>query len=69
MSQNQRLLNYLQKHSGIHPLEAWVQLGLYRLSARVKDLRDAGHNITSERREVLNQFGEKCRVAFYRLGK
>jgi len=32
-------------------------------------VRNAGYNITSERRDVLNQFGEPCRVAFYRLGK
>lgn len=64
--QTDRLLEYLQEHRRINPLEAWRKLGIYRLGARVFDLRAAGHTIHSERVSVANQYGEKCRVASYR---
>jgi len=67
MSQNDRLLNHLQTKGSINPMEAWQQLGIYRLASRAKDLKDSGHNIISERVEVPNRFGEVCRVASYRL--
>jgi len=51
----------------INPLESWTALGIYRLSARVFDLRKAGWPISMEMVEVENQFGETVRVAQYRL--
>lgn len=62
-----RLLGYLKQHRTIEPMTAWSKLGIYRLGARVYDLRKAGHVIESDRVEVENQFGEPCRVARYRL--
>ena len=66
-TQNARLLAWLKQHRQIDPLTAWSKLGIYRLGARVFDLRKAGHNIESGRVEVSNQFGEPCNVALYRL--
>lgn len=67
--QNKRLLDYLRDTSGhsITPLESWELLGIYRLGARVWDLKRAGIVIRSELVEVRNQFGETCRVARYTL--
>ena len=62
-----RLLNYLQDNREIDPMTAWDKLGIYRLGARVYDLRQAGHLITSGRKAVPNRFGEQCKVALYRL--
>lgn len=66
-SQNERLLNYLKTHKTINPLEAWSELGIYRLGARVWDLRAMGYNIQQDRIKVFNRFKEVCRVAEYRL--
>lgn len=66
MSQCERLLNRLQV-APITPMEAWNELGVYRLAARVCDLKEAGHNIAKETVSVANRFGEECRVARYRL--
>lgn len=63
--QTERLLDYLKEHRRINPMEAWRELGIYRLGARVFDLRAAGHHIESGRVKVSNQFGEQCRVASY----
>ena len=48
-------------------MEAWSELGIYRLGARVFDLKASGHDIDRELVPVSNRFGEECRVAQYRL--
>jgi hypothetical protein len=68
MTQCERLLSRLER-GPVHPMAAWDELGIYRLSARICDLRDAGHKIISESINVCNRFGEACRVASYRLEK
>lgn len=64
-AQTERLRKYLAAGNPINPLEAWRELGIYRLSARVFDLREAGVEIEGQFIEVRNQFGEKCRVKQY----
>ena len=66
-TQTDRLLAYLRANHEIDPLTAWRELGIYRLGARVFDLRSAGHSISSGRKSVENRFGESCNVALYRL--
>lgn len=66
-SQNERLLQHLERVGPIDPLQAWSKLGIYRLGARVFDLKEAGHNIVRSMIDVNNRFGEKCRVALYSL--
>ena len=66
-TQNMRLFDYLSTGKTITPLEAWSELGIYRLSARVYDLRMAGHDVTSRITGVSNRFGEVFRVAEYRF--
>lgn len=68
MSQCQRLLARLER-GPITPMDAWVELGIYRLAARVADLKDAGHKIVKQTVNVANRFGESCRVAMYSLEK
>ena len=65
--QNARLLDYLKEHGSITPLISWTECGIYRLSARIYDLRRAGHIISDEIVTVRNRFGEKCHVAKYTL--
>lgn len=66
-TQNERLLNYLQTHGDIDPLRAWSELGIYRLGARIFDLKAAGTDIRKTTAKVCNRFGEECRVARYSL--
>lgn len=65
MTQKERLLHYLKINHEIDPLQAWTQLGIYRLSAVVHDLKKDGHNIKTERKQVKNRFGEDCSVGKY----
>lgn len=66
-TQCDKLLDYLQNHISITPKDAWNKLGIYRLSARVFDLRRLGYDIVTNRKEVLDPFGEPKYVAEYRL--
>jgi hypothetical protein len=66
MNQKQRLLEALKTRQ-INPLEAWVDLGIYRLSAIVFELKRHGHNIVTHRLEVKNRFDEVVTIASYEL--
>ena len=68
-SQNDRLLATLKTGASVTPMSALVQLGIFRLAARAKDLKDAGEDIASEWVEVQNRFGEACRVKRYFLAR
>lgn len=67
MSQKDTILRHLKTHTGITSMEAFELYGITRLSGRIFDLRQDGYNIVSMIRDVVNRFGEKCRVAEYRL--
>lgn len=47
MSQKTAILTYLKKKGKITPLDALRLFGCFRLSARIKNLREEGHNITT----------------------
>ena len=66
-AQTERLLKCLEEGRTINPLEAWMRLGIYRLSARIFDLRQRGISVSGEIVPVLNQYGEKCRVKQYQI--
>ena len=66
MTQTERLLERLREYP-VTPLDSWVDLGIYRLAARVFDLRNQGHNIEKTMVKVRNKFGETVKVAEYRL--
>lgn len=47
-SQNKQILEYLKNGNSITPIEALNLFGSFRLGARIKNLRDDGHNIITE---------------------
>ena len=67
MTQEERLEKHLKEFGHINPLEAWVSLGIYRLSSAVHNLRKKGIKIETKTTNVTNQFGETCHVAKYIL--
>lgn len=66
--QADRILAYMKEHGGITSLDASRDLGCIRLGARIFELKERGHDIKSEYIEVVNRYGEKCRVKRYWLG-
>ena len=45
ISQRKLILDYLRVTGSITPIDALEQLGCFRLSARIKELRDMGYDI------------------------
>ena len=44
-TQRQNILNHLRKRKTITPMEALNLFGSFRLAARIRELRQQGHNI------------------------
>lgn len=65
MKQVDRIMYWFQNvKPELSPLESWQHLGIYRLQARIHELKKI-HNIETERKAVKNQFDDSCRVANY----
>ena len=62
-----RIIEYMKKHKRITSQDAYKDLGITRLSARIKELRDTGYNISTIMVEGTNRFGEPVRYGSYRL--
>jgi hypothetical protein len=65
-SQNAKILAYMKKGNTLTALGALNLFGCFRLAARVKNLKDAGHVINTEM-IVVGLYGEEKRIARYRL--
>jgi len=66
--QTQRVLQRLQQ-GPLTQSEAFRELGVGRLSARILELRQAGHQIESKTKSVRNSYGGISRIAEYQLIK
>jgi len=66
-SQNNRVKQWLETGKPITQFEAMQNLGIMRLASRINDLRNQGCKIEKKLVTAENRFGEKCRVAQYRL--
>jgi len=65
-TQCERLWDWLVHRGPIDPMRAWTELGIYRLSGRIYDLKKQGQLISTRMITVKNKYGEKFRVAEYR---
>lgn len=67
MNQAERVLEHLEKHGSITPLEAMNDLGVMRLGARIWDLKAQGVPIKKEIAKGKNRYGKYTHFARYRL--
>lgn len=63
-----RVFDFMVEENGITSLDAFVELGETRLSARIFELKKKGVNISSENISVKNRYGEKRSVKKYFIG-
>lgn len=68
MTQNERILDYIEEFGSITQLDALRDLGVMRLASRISDMRKQGHNIISKTEAVKNRYGESCYIKRYSLG-
>jgi hypothetical protein len=67
MSQNAKLISYLQKYGSITTLEAVRELGILRISERVRECERLGWTIKHQRTEVPTREGKSAYVTKYIL--
>ena len=66
MTQRERILNYIDEHGSITPMEAWSELGITKLATRVSELRRDGEKIAKRYVTTTNRYGEKVTYMEYR---
>lgn len=67
MTQTERILDYMKENGSITQMEAMTQLGIYRLGARIWDLKKSGANIKKEMASEKTRYGTTTYFARYRL--
>lgn len=67
LTQNEMIANHLREFGTITQMEAINEYGVYRLSARIHDLRAQGMDIETVDNVRLNRYGVKVRFARYVL--
>ena len=68
-TQNADVLEYMIRYDGITSREAYKNLGVTRLSARIADLKKAGFEIETTRISTLNRRKKKVFCNVYRLAE
>lgn len=63
-----RILAYINKNGSITSMDAFRDLGITRLSARIKELREMGYDIHTVMMESENRYGEPVKYGKYILG-
>lgn len=66
MTQTNKVLSLLREHHEITQRDAF-SIGVYRLGARIYDLKRAGYLIASTPRRVHNADGSESTIAAYSL--
>lgn len=67
VTQARLIVEYLEEFGSITPLEAIRDIGCYRLSARISDIKKMGIPIKTEMVNVKNRRGKYSRIARYSL--
>lgn len=68
MTQPELVRKYIEDFGSITPKEAFVDLGVYRLSACIYVLRKT-HKIVTKMEESTNRYGKTTRYARYRFAE
>lgn len=66
-SQTSRLLDYLKQFKSVTTWEAFQELGITRLSARIFEIKEQGYSVKTESVTAKNRFGEPVHFNKYSL--
>ena len=69
MTQNERILKYINDYGSISTLQAFQDIGCTRLASRICDLQKEGYVFKKEFETANNRFGEKVSYVRYSLEK
>ena len=68
-TQNERIIEYIQKFGSITQLQALQDLGEMSMNTRMSDIKRLGYPVVSQKETVTNRFGEKIPIASYSVGE
>ena len=68
MKQTERIIKYVNDFGSISTLEAFRDLGITRLSARIWDIEKSGKTVRREMEIGKNRYGEVTHWTRYRIG-
>ena len=66
-TQCEKIVEYMKEHGSITQIQAFVDIGCFRLASRISDLKKQGYAIRSEMVKVKNRYDEDVQVAKYSL--
>lgn len=66
-SQEQRILEYIERYGSISTFEAFTDLGITRLASRIFDLSQKGFDFDREQVSATNRLGEPTYYTRYSL--
>lgn len=69
MNQEQKIINYVERFGSITTLDAFRDLAITRLSARIFNIKNMGYKVTSIRETSKNRFGEEVNYNRYFIEK
>ena len=65
MSQHEMIRRYMEKNGSITPMQAFMELGITKLSTRIGEMINQGQKITKMMETGTNRFGENVRYMRY----
>lgn len=65
MNQHKAIMDYLDAHGSITPMQAFSDLGITKLSTRVSELIRRGYKVRKIPTEGKNRYGENVRFMRY----
>lgn len=67
LTQCEEILEYMKKYGSITQLQAYLDIGCWRLASRINDLRKRGYAIQRQMIKVKNRHGQNVPIAQYSL--
>lgn len=68
VTQNEKILAYIEEYGSITPLDALREFSCMRLASRISDLKRAGYEVQKTMEVSTNKLGEPVRYARYTIG-
>lgn len=68
MTQHERITEYIVRFGSITPMDAFVDLGITKLSTRIGEMIRAGVPVVKKTETAKNRYGEQTHYMRYSLG-
>lgn len=67
LTQCDKIIDYIKRYGSITSWQAYADLGITQLGARIYNLKERGYLFEKERVNTKNRMGEKTHYDIYRL--